>query len=101
MFQIAGLGKDQVGVLLEHAKHDGANKGKGQICRKDAQSSCERTKGHLQTSQGYVTACPKHQANNAFDAKKGSAAVTPLHLGGAQSLATWLKSREIKTLMSP
>jgi hypothetical protein len=51
--------------------------------------------------KGHVTACPKHQANNAFDAKKGSAAVTPLHLGGAQSLATWLKSREIKTLMSP
>jgi hypothetical protein len=36
-----------------------------------------------------------------FHDKKVSVTVHPLRLGGAQSLATWLKSRENKTLMSP
>jgi len=87
--------------VLEHAKHDGADKGKGQIRRNDAQSIDEWTKGHLQTSKVMSLLALTHQANNAFHAKKGSAAVTPLHLGGAQSFATWLKSREIKALISP
>jgi hypothetical protein len=42
-----------------------------------------------------------HQANNGFHAKKVSLAVYPRHLGGAQWPATWLKTREIKALMSP
>ena len=42
-----------------------------------------------------------HQANNGFQAKKVSLAVYPRHLDGAQWPATWLKTREIKALMSP
>jgi hypothetical protein len=41
------------------------------------------------------------EANNGFPAKKVSFAVYPPHLGTAQSPATWLKTREIKALMSP
>jgi hypothetical protein len=42
-----------------------------------------------------------HKANDPFHTKKVSAAVHPFHLGGAQRLVTWLKSRENKALMSP
>jgi len=41
------------------------------------------------------------QGSNALDAKKVSPAVYPHGLGTAQRPATWLKSREIKALMSP
>ncbi|SHN79904.1 hypothetical protein SAMN05444170_4155 [Bradyrhizobium erythrophlei] len=41
------------------------------------------------------------KANDPFHAKKGSVAVHPFHLGGAQRFVTWLKSRENKALMSP
>jgi hypothetical protein len=41
------------------------------------------------------------KANDPFHAKKGSGAVHLFHLGGAQRLVTWLKSRENKALMSP
>jgi len=33
-------------MSLEHAKHDRANKGKGDVRGHDAQSMDERTKGH-------------------------------------------------------
>ena len=50
-----------------------------------------------------VTSLPAvtHEASNAFQAEKVSLAVHPRHLGSAHSLATWLKTREIKALMSP
>jgi hypothetical protein len=41
------------------------------------------------------------KASRRFHDKKVSVTVHPLHLGGAQSLVAWLKSREIKMLMSP
>jgi len=41
------------------------------------------------------------QANNGFPVEKVSVAVYPPHLGTAQRPATWLKTREIKALMSP
>ena len=39
---------------LEHAEHDGADKGKSEIRGHNAQSVDERTKGHFQTSQSHV-----------------------------------------------
>jgi hypothetical protein len=41
------------------------------------------------------------EISNARFAKKGRLAAYPLDLGGAQSRESWLKSREIKALMSP
>jgi hypothetical protein len=50
-----------------------------------------------------VTSLPAITPNpsNRFHAKKVRFPVYPIDLGGAQSRATWLKSRENKALMSP
>jgi hypothetical protein len=91
---------------LEYAEYDGADKSKRDIRGHNAQPGDERTKGHFQTSQvptSQFTSQPAltHYASNAFHAKKVSFAVWPRLLGSAQRSATWLKRREIKTLMSP
>ena len=87
---------------LENAEYDCANKGEGDIRGHNAQLTDEWTKGHwIPPRVGRVTARHNGQANHWFHAKKVSCTVHPRHLGGAQSMATWLKSREIKTLMSP
>jgi hypothetical protein len=87
--------------VLEHAEYDGADKGEGEIRGNNAQSADQRAKGHFQTSQVRVAVRHNDQTNNGFPAKKVSVAVYPLHLGAAQSPPTWLKTREIKALMSP
>jgi len=87
---------------LEHAEYDRADKSKGDVRGHNAQLTDEWTKGHwIPPRVGRVTARHNAQANHRFHDKKGSVAVHPCHLGGAQSMATWLKSREIKTLISP
>jgi hypothetical protein len=87
---------------LENAKHDCANKGEGDVSGHYAQLTDEWTKGHwIPPRVGRVTARHNVQTNHRFHDKKVSSAVHPRHLGGAQSMATWLKSRENKTLMSP
>jgi hypothetical protein len=56
----------------------------------------------LQFSGDRVDAhCVEFQASSAASAKKVSLTVDPPHFGGAQPLDSWLKSREIKTLISP
>jgi hypothetical protein len=54
-------------------------------------------RSHVSPSSTASNAKPSHR----FHDKKVSVTVHPSHLGGAQSLATWLKSRENKMLMSP
>jgi hypothetical protein len=98
----AGFSKRLWGsAALEHTKHDGADKGEGEVGGDYAEFADERTKGHGNapkvTSLTVVTPNP----TNGFHVKKVSFAVPLFHLGGAQSMVTWLKSREIKTLMSP
>ena len=92
---------EDVSTALEHAKHDCADKGEGDVGGHYAELTDERTKGHRSAPK--VTSLPAvtHNTSNRFHAKKVSFAVHPFDLGGAQSMATWLKSREIKTLMSP
>jgi hypothetical protein len=85
---------------LEHAKHDCADKGEGDVGGHHAELADEGTKGHGSAPE--VTSLPAEcNSNNRLHAKKVSFAVHPFDLGGAQSMATWLKSREIKALISP
>jgi hypothetical protein len=99
----AGFFKTDKGVsaALEHAEYDGADKGEGDVSGHHAQSADEGTKGHRNSPE--LTSLPALSAeiNNARFAKKGRLAVYPPHLGAAQSCDSWLKSREIKALMSP
>jgi hypothetical protein len=87
--------------LLEHAEHDGADKGEGEIRGNNAQSAHQRAKGHFKPPRLASLSAIMQQANNGFPAKKVSVAVYPSHLGTARRPATWLKTREIKALMSP
>jgi hypothetical protein len=88
-------------AALEHTKHDCADKGEGDVSGHYAEFADERTKGHGNAPK--VTSLPAVtlKPSNRFQAKKVSFAVHPFYLGGASSMATWLKSREIKMLMSP
>jgi hypothetical protein len=100
--QSAGFSKRLWGsAALEHAKYNGADKGEGEVGGDYAEFVDERTKGHGNTPKVTSLAVLTPNPTNRFHAKKVSFAVPPFHLGGAQSMATWLKSREIKTLMSP
>jgi hypothetical protein len=62
---------------------------------------------NLPHGQDASRGCPLHwsaitlNGSDPFQRKKVSRAVPLLHLGGAQRLVTWLKSRENKALMSP
>ena len=106
--------------VLEHAKHDRADKGDSDVGRHNAQLVDERTQGHHKPPEGKdaigFTNSPSglerttgplwwsaitRKANDPFQAKKVSVAVHLFHLGDAQTPVTWLKSRENKALMSP
>jgi len=43
--------KIRLAGVLEHAEHDGADKGEGEIRGENAQSADQRAKGHFKTSQ--------------------------------------------------
>lgn len=86
---------------LENAEYDCADKGKGEVGRHHAQLTEERTKGHGGAPKVTSLTALNAQASHRFHDKKVSGPVHRRHLGGAQSQATWLKSREIKMLMSP
>jgi hypothetical protein len=88
-------------VTLEHAEDDGADKGEGDVRGHHAQSADERTEGHRNSPELTSLPAVSAQNSNARFAKKGRLAVYPPYLGAAQSRDSWLKSREIKTLMSP
>lgn len=88
-------------AALENAEHDGADNGKGEVRGHNAQPIDERTKGHGDAPKVASLTALNAQASDRFHDKKVSAPAHPRHPGGAPSLATWLKSREIKTLMSP
>ena len=86
---------------LENAKHDRADKGEGEVRGHHAQPSEEGTKGHGNAPRVTSLTALNAEGSDRFHDKKGSVAVHPHHLGSAQELAAWLKSRENKTLMSP
>jgi hypothetical protein len=56
------------------------------------------SKGRVEVTQLTAT---NAKASHWFHDKKVNAPVHPRHLGGAQLMRTWLKSREIMMLMSP
>ena len=100
-----------VSLGLEHAQHDRAHKGKCDVRGQHAQLTDERAKGHLmlqgadapkvasKVTQAQPASTPK--ASDPIHDKKVSVAVHAPHPRAAASGATWLKSREIKALMSP
>jgi hypothetical protein len=96
----AGSSISDESYVLENAEHDRANEGEGDIGRHNAQPVDERTQGHRKPPAGKDPALT-FKANDPFQREKVSVAVHPFHLGGAQRLLTWLKSRENKALMSP
>ena len=86
-------------MSLENAQYDRADKGKGDVRGHNTQSTEERTKGcHGNAPE---VALLNVQGNDRFLVKKVSVAASSPHLGAAQTLVTWLKSRENKALISP
>jgi hypothetical protein len=87
---------------LEHAEHDGADKGDCQIRGNDAQSAHQRThEGHQEISLVHVTARFNAEASKAFQAEKVSPAASSLTIGHMEPPPKWLKTRENNALMSP
>ena len=87
MVQAAGRFKIWGYWALEHAEHDGADKGEGDVGGHDAQLTDERTKGHR--SPPKVIVAPLHAITRklaiGFMPKKSALLSIRLHLGGAQS----------------
>src|ERR1700684_4012273 len=96
---------------LEHAEHDGADKGEGDIGGYDAQLTDERTKGHgnppkvisiVVSLLGLIAPLPAITHKVAIGFIQKSQPCCPSSPSRRRTIvATWLKSREIKTLMSP
>jgi hypothetical protein len=89
---------------LEHAEHDGADKGECDIRGDNAQSADERTdEGHWELSLlTSLTSLPANaEVSKPFRAEKVSAAVSPWLLHRAAASATWLKKCEFNALKSP
>jgi hypothetical protein len=87
---------------LEHAKHDGADKGDCQIRGNNAQSADQRThEGHREISLVHVTARFNAETSKAFRAEKVSPAASSLTVQALEPPPTWLKTRENNALMSP
>jgi hypothetical protein len=83
---------------LEHAEHDGADKGECEISGNNAQSADEaHGKSPWFTSLPVVTLEP----SSAFPPKKVSLAVHPGDVHSMEPPATWLKICEINALKSP
>jgi hypothetical protein len=62
---------------LDHAEHDRADQGDGDVRGDHAQPADQTTRGHWQTSRVYVTARSNEEASKRFRAKKVSLAVHP------------------------
>jgi len=89
-------------TVLEHAKHDGSDKGESRISGHNAQLADKRTGGHRDFLLGQKKADPHNvEASDPFLAKKVRLAVRAPHRRGAITAVMWLKSCEIKALMSP
>ena len=87
---------------LEHAEHDGADKGHSQIRGNDAQSADQRThEGHREISLVHVTARFNAEASKAFQAEKVSLAALFLPVQPLEPHPTWLKTRKNNALKSP
>ena len=87
---------------LEHAEHDGADKGDCQIRGNDAQPADQRThEGHREISLVHVTARSNTESSKAFQAEKVSPAALFLTVETLEPPPTWLKSRENNALKSP
>ena len=107
------MSKARVAVpfCLENAKHDGADKGEGEVGGHDAQSTDERTKGHgnppkvisiVASLLGLIAPLPAITHKVAIGFIQKSQPCCPSSPSRRRTIvATWLKSREIKTLMSP
>ena len=90
------------GESLEHAEHDGADKGDCQIRDNNAQSADQRThQGHREISLVHVVARSNAEASKAFRAEKVSPAALFLTAQALGPPPTWLKTRENNVLMSP
>ena len=109
----AGFFKTDKGVsaALEHAENDGADKGEGDIGGNDAQLTDERTKGHgnppkvisiVASLLGLIAPLPAITHKVAIGFIQKSQPCCPSSPSRRRTIvATWLKSREIKALMSP
>jgi hypothetical protein len=87
---------------LEHAEHDGADKGDSQIGGNNAQSADQRThEGHREISLVHVTARFNAEASKAFQAEKVSPAALFLFVQTLEPHPTWLKTRKNNALKSP
>jgi hypothetical protein len=83
---------------LEHAEHDGPDKGQRDIDRNNAQFADERTReGHWEISLFTWLPAVTTNASKPFRTGKVSAAV----VRSAARRATWLKNPENKALKSP
>ena len=87
---------------LEHAEHDGADKGDCQIRGNNAQSADQRThEGHREISLVHVTVRFNAEASKAFQAEKVSPAALFLTVQTLEPHPTWLKTRKNNALKSP
>src|SRR3954452_11746499 len=87
---------------LEHAEHDGADEGEGNVRSNNAQSADERThEGHWECSLGSRRARKERRKLAKRSRPKKSALLSIPVVHSRPPRETWLKTREINALKSP